>query len=53
MANAEWDSATTEQRLEMLRADITDISVKHNRLSRDFVDLQRRLSELEDKRPKT
>ena len=36
MANAKWDSATVDEKLEMLRADIKEISDYHNALGRDY-----------------
>ena len=57
MPNKEWDSATVEQKLEMLREDIALISDHHNALRRDFRNFRQSLSaeieELKRNRPKT
>jgi hypothetical protein len=52
MSNKEWDEGTVDQKLEMLRQDITNISEAHNRVSRDLVDLLGRVAELERRHPK-
>jgi hypothetical protein len=46
MSNEEWDGASADQKLELLRKDITDIAAAQNALAREFRDLTRRVERL-------
>jgi hypothetical protein len=52
-----WEEATVDEKLEMLRADLNDVSQRHNMLALRVVDdakrLEARLSAIEEKLPKT
>lgn len=41
-----WDTASTEEKLQLLRSDIIDIATAQNALARDFRDWLHRLREL-------
>jgi hypothetical protein len=46
MAGEEWDSANVDQKLELLRKDLTDIATAQNALAREFRSLTRRIDKL-------
>jgi hypothetical protein len=48
MGKKEWDSATADEKIEMLREDIRMISEAKNLLAHDHAVLVRKVSELKD-----
>ncbi len=57
MANPTWDNATVDEKLDLLRADIKQISDHHNALGRDFRQQSmlflQEIEALKDRLPKT